>query len=109
MSQALAEQAGPVLATRNVVLNALCPADRAAVQADLKDLTLASGDVLYEPSRAVDWVYFPQTAVLSVITVMLDGRMVESDTVGCESVVGRPARLGVCGLDQPDFTRSPAW
>ncbi len=55
---------------------------------------LASGDVLYEPGDAVDWVYFPSTAVLSVITIMGDGRSVESGTVGRESVVGVLAALG---------------
>ena len=57
-------------------------------------VALASGDVLYEPDYAVDWVYFPNTAVLSVVTVMADGRTVESDTIGCESVVGVLAALG---------------
>ena len=60
----------------------------------MRDIPLASGDVLYEPDYPVEWVYFPQTAVLSVVTVMTDGRTIESDTVGCESVVGVLAALG---------------
>ena len=107
MSEAVAEHEGRPLETRNLVLNALCPTDRAAVEADIRDLTLASGDVLYEPARPVEWVYFPQTAVLSVITVMLDGRSVESDTVGCESVVGVLPALGTAVSTSRTLTQIP--
>ena len=79
---------------RNYVLRALGNTDRLALEADLQPLVLASGDVQYEPDCPVEWVYFPETAVLSVVTVMADGRTVESDTVGCESVVGVLAALG---------------
>lgn len=80
--------------TRNFVLRALGDADRRAMEGEMRDVPLASGDVLYEPDYPVEWVYFPQTAVLSVVTVMADGRTVESDTIGCESVVGVLAALG---------------
>ena len=79
---------------RNLVLRALGDADRLVLEAEMRDIPLASGDVLYEPDYPVEWVYFPQTAVLSVVTVMTDGRTIESDTVGCESVVGVLAALG---------------
>ena len=65
------------------------------------------GDALYEPDYPVDWVYFPQTAVLSVVTVMTDGRTVESDTVGCESVVGVLAALGASPSTSRTFTQIP--
>ena len=90
---------------RNLVLRSLGSADRLALEADLKDVSLASGDVLYEPNYAVDWVYFPQTAVLSVVTVMTDGRTIESDTIGCESVVGALAALGGAVSTSRTFTQ----
>jgi CRP-like cAMP-binding protein len=77
------------------------------LEADCKDVTLAAGDVLYEPNYPVDWVYFPQTAVLSVVTVMLDGRTIESDTIGCESVVGALAALGGSVSTSRTFTQIP--
>jgi CRP-like cAMP-binding protein len=92
---------------RNFVLRSLAGADRLALDADLKDIALASGDVLYEPSYPVDWVYFPQTAVLSIVTVMADGRTVESDTIGCESVVGALAALGGSVSTSRTFTQIP--
>jgi CRP-like cAMP-binding protein len=69
-------------------------ADLESLQPGMQDITLKGGDILYEPGYPVEWVYFPSTAVLSVVTVMADGRMVESDTVGCESVVGVLNSLG---------------
>jgi CRP-like cAMP-binding protein len=71
---------------RNWVIRALSPSDRDDV--GFETVSLASGDSISEPEDPVDWVYFPDTAVFSVITVMADGRTVESATVGCESVVG---------------------
>jgi len=92
---------------RNFVLRYLGCDDRRALEGDLKDVTLDSGDVLYEPHYPVEWIYFPQTAVLSVVTVMADGRTVESDTVGCESVVGVLAALGSSVSTSRTFTQIP--
>jgi CRP-like cAMP-binding protein len=92
---------------RNMVLGALSPADRLALEPHLQFVTLASGDILYEPGYAVDWVYFPNTAVLSVVTVMADGRTVESDTVGYESVVGALCALAGTPAVSRTFTQIP--
>ncbi len=93
------------LDTRNYILRALSVADRMALGGDLKRVSLASGDVLFEPEYPVDWVYFPSTAVLSVVTVMADGRAVESDTVGRESAVGLLAALSHSPATSRTFTQ----
>lgn len=80
--------------SRNQLLRRLADSDRVALASDLQPVFLMSGDILYEPDYPVEWIYFPTTAVLSVVTVMTDGRTVESDTVGYESVVGALAALG---------------
>jgi CRP-like cAMP-binding protein len=92
---------------RNHVLKGLPQADREALEPLLQPIVLASGDVLYEPTYNVDWVYFPVTAVLSVITVMADGRAVESDTVGHESAVGLLSALGDSASVSRTFTQIP--
>lgn len=46
------------------------------------------GHVLLEPGQMADTVYFPSSAVVSVATVMEDGRAVESNTIGRETAVG---------------------
>lgn len=90
------------MAARNQLLHRMSEADRLALAADLHLVTLAAGEILYEPDYPVEWVYFPDTAVLSVVTVMHDGRTVESDTVGYESVVGVLAALA----DAPAVSRT---
>jgi hypothetical protein len=46
---------------RNQLLRRFPLADRDALAAHLTPISLASGDILYEPDYAVDWVYFPTT------------------------------------------------
>jgi len=82
------------LDVRNQLLRLIPASDRDALAPHLQTVTLEAGDILYEPDYSVEWVYFPITAVLSVVTVMTDGRTVESDTVGYESVIGVLAALG---------------
>lgn len=91
--------------SRNFVLKALSQADQRALGVDLRPVELHSGDVLFEPGYPVEWVWFPDTAVLSVVTVMSDGRTVESDTVGCESVVGALAALASSVSTSRTFTQ----
>lgn len=69
---------------------------------EFEEVALVRGQVLYDPGQPVDYVYFPSTAVLSVVTVMRTGQAVESSTVGCESaapllcaLAGRAARARI--------------
>ena len=85
---------GLSLAIRNQLLRLVPVADGEDLKKHLQLVSLPAGEILYEPDYPVEWVYFPATAVLSVVTVMIDGRTVECDTVGYESVVGALAALG---------------
>jgi len=91
--------------SRNYVLRAMARPDLQTLEPYMQEVSLSSGDILYEPAYLVDWVYFPNTAVLSVVTVMADGRMVESDTVGYESVVGVLCALGASPTVNRTFTQ----
>jgi CRP-like cAMP-binding protein len=72
---------------RNFLLSALNDADRQALMPDLVEVSLAQGQVLFEVGDEAESVYFPSSAVVSVVTVMEDGRSVESHTIGRESGV----------------------
>jgi len=55
------------------------------------DLTaLAIKAVLFEPGAAIDAVYFPISGVISLVTALEDGNIVEVATVGNEGIVGVP-------------------
>ena len=61
----------------------------------LKTLPLPQGLVLYEDGDEVNEVYFPHDGMLSLLTVMKDGKAVEIATVGREGVVGAMAGFGL--------------
>jgi CRP-like cAMP-binding protein len=73
---------------RNFLLSALDDVDRQALMPDLVEVSLSQGQVLFEVGDEADSVYFPSSAVVSVVTVMEDGRSAESHTIGRESGVG---------------------
>lgn len=54
----------------------------------LEPVDLALGEVLYEPARVPRHVYFPTTAVVSLLYLSEDGDRDEIAVIGCEGVVG---------------------
>jgi CRP-like cAMP-binding protein len=70
---------------RNFLLAGLAADDAAALTPHLKEVSLVRGQVLYEPGAAIERVYFPSNACISVVEVMTDGRTVETATIGRES------------------------
>jgi CRP-like cAMP-binding protein len=55
---------------------------------------LKQGTVLIEAGEETENVYFPHSGMLSLLTVLKDGRAIETATVGREGVVGAMAGLG---------------
>ena len=80
-------------AVRNRLLAALPAEDLAALAPHLGPVSLAIGQVLAEPGEPLAHVYFPGTAIFSVINRMADGAAVEVGTVGNEGLVGLAALL----------------
>jgi CRP-like cAMP-binding protein len=83
-----------VAARQNQLLQSLPPADFELLAPHLKDVFLQQNEVLVEPGDAVDYVYFPHTAVISLLAVMQDGQTVETATIGRAGVVGGVAGFG---------------
>src|SRR6185437_6124666 len=75
----------PKVKFRNHLLADLSDSLRDGLLPGFAEVALARGQVLYEAGQPVDYVYFPSTAVLSIVTVMRNGQAVESSTVGRES------------------------
>jgi CRP-like cAMP-binding protein len=61
----------------------------------LLTLPLQQGAVLVEAGEEVDQIYFPHYGMLSLLTVLRDGKAIETATVGREGVVGAMAGLGL--------------
>jgi CRP-like cAMP-binding protein len=73
---------------RNQFLAHLDAAQLAAMTPHLTSIRLTTGQVLYESGDPAHVIYFPNSTVVSVVTLMMDGRAVEASTLGYESVVG---------------------
>ena len=73
---------------RNFLLRALPEEDTAYLTPHLREVSLSRGQALYEPGDTVETLYFASSACISVVSVMRDGRIVETTTVGRESAPG---------------------
>jgi len=78
----------------NRLLATLPHEDAERLLPQLTPVPLALGDVLYEPDRPMAYLYFPTTAVVSLIYTMVDGTTAEMGLVGNEGVVGIALFMG---------------
>jgi CRP-like cAMP-binding protein len=70
------------------------PSDElAALQPDLEQVPLPFKQILYEPERPIEHVYFPHWGVVSLVTEFENGSTIEVATVGPEGMVGVPIFL----------------
>jgi CRP-like cAMP-binding protein len=65
---------------------------RLAPHLEYRELKL--GDVLYEPGVQMRYVYFPTTAIVSLLYVMTDGASAEIAIVGNEGILGISLFMG---------------
>jgi CRP-like cAMP-binding protein len=81
--------------TQNKVLAALPGKDFESVVAGCEPVTLAFGDILYEPGDTMRHVYFPCDSLVSLLTLVDNHLALEVGMVGREGMVGIPLALGV--------------
>jgi CRP-like cAMP-binding protein len=60
----------------------------------LTPVALQAEEVLYRPQQQISDIYFPDTAVLCMLTIMEDGRSIEAATVGNEGASWISASVG---------------
>ncbi len=60
----------------------------------LEAVPLALGQVIYEAHQSLSHVYFPTTAIVSLLYTMENGRSAEMGVVGCDGVVGIAVFMG---------------
>jgi CRP-like cAMP-binding protein len=79
---------------KNRLLSMLSSADFAALAQHAKETYIDQGALLQEADSQIEQVYFPQSGMISLLTVMRDGESVETATIGREGVVNVIAGLG---------------
>src|SRR3984957_20093565 len=79
---------------QNQLLDALPAAEGQRWLPLLESVDMPLGSVLYEPGVALSHVYFPTTAIVSLLYVMENGASAEIAVVGNEGVVGISLFMG---------------
>jgi len=84
--------ASPIAVNR--LLAALPVAEYQRLLPNLDQVSLSLKQVIQEVGEPIEYVYFPQNAMVSALTTMVNGSMVEVGLVGYDGVTGIPAALG---------------
>lgn len=93
--------------TSNELIALLPRGVSAALTAQLVAIDLPVDEVVATAGVPMRWVYFPDSAVLSLIAIMADGAAAEAGTVGREGMVGLPVLLGVGSSPLTCFVQVP--
>lgn len=80
--------------TGNQILAGLDKSDYQHLFSLLEPVSLSIGELAYEAGSVINYVYFPETAVFSMLATMEDGRSIEVGPVGREGLVGLRIALG---------------
>jgi CRP-like cAMP-binding protein len=81
-------------ALQNHLLAALPPAEYAHFASHLEPVDMVAGEVLYESGGQLKHVYFPTTAIVSLLYVLEDGATAEIAMVGNEGILGISLFMG---------------
>jgi CRP-like cAMP-binding protein len=90
---------------RNRILAALPPDELERMHSFLQPIQMELRQVMIDPNRPIDHVYFVEEGVVSLLGVMEDGTAVETATIGQEGMVGLPVFLGTDRTAAQAFTQ----
>src|SRR5450830_1085533 len=62
---------------------------------DLEQVALTYGEVLYKPGEQIDYVYFPNDSLVSLLTLVDQHQALEVGLVGREGMIGIPLALEI--------------
>ena len=82
------------LVLNNQLLSTLLVSTYQRLLPHLEQVNLSSGEVVHQPNETITEVYFPQSAIFSLVLVMSDRATSEISLVGNKGVVSLPAILG---------------
>src|ERR1700736_248297 len=78
----------------NHLLDALPPREWQELNPYLESVPLREGQVLCDSGQPIEHVYFPVTAIVSLLYKMTDGTSAEVAAVGAEGMIGVPVLTG---------------
>jgi len=92
---------------RNKILLALPAIELELIAAHLERVPLPRRMVAYDPLRPISHVYFVESGVISIVSIMRDRTAIETATIGCEGIIGLPVYLGVDAVPEQAFVQVP--
>lgn len=93
------------MAYRNQILNSLPPAERDRLLPLLERVPLVRRMVAYDPLQPIRYVYFVETGVISIVSIMNDHTAIETATIGNEGIIGVPVYFGVDAVAEQAFVQ----
>ena len=93
----------------NHLLSRLPPADAACWCALLERVELSAGQVLSDSGKAPAHVYFPVTAIVSLLYTTADGDSSEIAVIGCDGLVGLSVFMGGNGTPHQAMVQTAGW
>src|SRR6266852_4119712 len=79
----------------NIILLSIADSDYSSLRPHLEYVGMPSHLVLHEGGGKLEFVYFPNQGLISLVVVMKDGRTAEAGIVGNEGFIGTPAAVGL--------------
>jgi CRP-like cAMP-binding protein len=90
----MAGELKPKDAATNQLLAGVGDEEFARLSPNLQPISLTLGQVLYESGEKMDYVYFPITAIISLLYIMENGSTAEIGVVGNDGMVGIAIFMG---------------
>ena len=82
------------VSTKNYILNSLPAAEFERLLPDLEPVKVGLGAILYRPEQTIEYVYFPNDAMASIVATTTEGQSAETGVVGREGIVGVDVLMG---------------
>src|SRR5437762_12549773 len=79
---------------RNRLLLALPSRNLSRLIPELEHVPCQREQVLMDADNSLDWIFFPESGVVSVVAVYTDGNIIETATIGREGCTAVQAILG---------------
>ena len=92
---------------RNQILAALPAIEIGTLAPHLERVPLVRRMVAYDPLQQISHVYFVESGVISIVSLMHDRTAIETATIGSEGMIGLPVFLGVDAVPEQAFVQVP--
>lgn len=94
MSVATSQNLSVSAPVENMLLAGLPDKERQRLLPDLEPISFSLGEVVYESGGHIDYVYFPTSAIISLLYIMENGATAEIGVAGYEGVIGIALFMG---------------